>query len=82
MRDDLTDITMIVDRSGSMGSIRTDAEGGINSFIEQQKQEPGEALLTLVQFNTKYDFVHSGTPLEEVHAHPASISVLAKVVRR
>jgi len=37
MRTDLTDITMVIDRSGSMQSIRTDAEGGINSFIEQQK---------------------------------------------
>ena len=41
MRTDLTDITMVIDRSGSMQSIRTDAEGGINSFIEQQKLEPG-----------------------------------------
>ena len=66
MRNDLTDITMIVDRSGSMGAIRTDAEGGINSFIEQQKLEPGEALLTLVQFNTQYEFIHSGTPIKLV----------------
>lgn len=49
MRNDLTDITMVIDRSGSMQSIRTDAEGGINSFIEQQKQEPGEANVTLVE---------------------------------
>ena len=68
MRTDLTDITMVIDRSGSMQSIRTDAEGGINSFIEQQKQEPGEALLTLVQFDTEYEFVHSGTPIKQVPA--------------
>ena len=41
MRTELSDITMVIDRSGSMQSIRTDAEGGINSFIEQQKLEPG-----------------------------------------
>ncbi len=63
MRTDLTDITMVIERSGSMQSIRTDAEGGINSFIEQQKQEPGETLLTLVQFDTEYEFVHSGVPV-------------------
>jgi len=55
MRTDLTNITMVVDRSGSMESIKSDAEGGINSFIDQQKQEPGEALLTLVQFDTDYE---------------------------
>ena len=68
MRTDLTDITMVIDRSGSMQSIRTDAEGGINSFIDQQKREPGEALLTLVQFDTDYEFVHSGTPIRQVPA--------------
>lgn len=85
MRDDLTDITMVVDRSGSMGTIRTDAEGGINSFIEQQKQEPGEALLTLVQFNTKYEFVHSGAPIKQVPAfklQPSGTTALLDAVGR
>ena len=68
MRNDLTDITMIVDRSGSMASIKSDAEGGINTFIEMQKQEPGEALLTLVQFDTHYEFLHSGIPIKQVPA--------------
>ena len=33
MKPDLTDITLVVDRSGSMASVREDAEGGVNSFI-------------------------------------------------
>ena len=66
MRTDLTDITMVIDRSGSMQSIRSDAEGGVNSFIEQQRNEPGETLLTLVQFDAKYDFVERGTPISQV----------------
>lgn len=65
MRTDLTDITMVIDRSGSMESIRSDAEGGVNSFIETQQQEAGEALLTLVQFDTQYEFVHNGTPIKQ-----------------
>ena len=47
MRNDLTDITLVVDRSGSMREIQSDAEGGVNAFIEKQAAEPGEALLTL-----------------------------------
>ena len=47
MRSDLTDITLVVDRSGSMAEVRDDAEGGVNTFINQQAEEPGEALLTL-----------------------------------
>ena len=66
MRTDLTDITMVIDRSGSMESICTDAEGGINTFVDSQKSEPGEALLTLVQFDTAYEFVHKGVPIGSV----------------
>ncbi len=66
MRADLTDITMVIDRSGSMASIQSDAEGGINTFIESQKSEPGEALLTLVQFDTEYEFVHKGVSIATV----------------
>ena len=68
MRNDLSDITMVIDRSGSMQSIQSDAEGGINSFIEQQQKEPGEATLTLVQFDTDYEFVHSGVPIRQIPA--------------
>lgn len=66
MRKDLSDITMVIDRSGSMESIRADAEGGINTFIESQKKEAGEALLTLVQFDTEYEFLHRGSPIGHV----------------
>ena len=85
MRNDLTDITMVVDRSGSMASIRSDSEGGINSFVAQQQQEPGEALLTLVQFNTTYDFIHSGVSIKQVPAYrlqPGGSTALLDAVGR
>jgi Mg-chelatase subunit ChlD len=66
MRADLTDITLVVDRSGSMQAIRDDAQGGVNAFIADQAREPGEALLTLVEFDTQYDFVHRGVPIDQV----------------
>jgi uncharacterized protein YegL len=66
MKADLTDITLVVDRSGSMAGIRDDAEGGINTFIKEQAKEPGETLLTLVQFDTEYEFLHKGVPIQEV----------------
>jgi hypothetical protein len=45
MNTNLTDLTLVVDRSGSMDSIKTDAEGGVNSFIAEQAKESGEALV-------------------------------------
>ncbi len=66
MRSDYTDITLVLDRSGSMQAIREDAQGGVNAFVADQAGEPGEARLTLVQFDTEYEFVHRGVPVEEV----------------
>ena len=66
MRPELTDITLVVDRSGSMQQRRADAQGGVNAFIQKQAQEPGKALLTLVQFDTEYEIVHSGVPIQKV----------------
>jgi uncharacterized protein YegL len=65
MRNDLTDVTLVVDRSGSMATVKDDAEGGINTFIDQQKSAPGEALLTLVQFDTEYEFIHRGIDVKK-----------------
>ena len=62
-RNDLTDVTVVLDRSGSMTSCREEAEGGLNAFVEQQKKLPGECLFTLVQFDTEYEFVHRGVPV-------------------
>ena len=69
MRSDLTDITLVIDRSGSMEEIRTDAEGGVNAFIREQAQQPGEALLTLVQFDDEHEFVHRGIPIKQTPAY-------------
>ena len=66
MKADLTDITLVVDRSGSMLQVKEDAEGGVNTFIVEQGKEPGEALLTLVQFDTEYEFLHKGVPIQQV----------------
>ena len=60
MRSDLTDITLVVDRSGSMEARREDAQGGVNAFIREQAAEPGDANLTLIQFDTEYEVVHGG----------------------
>ncbi len=85
MRSDLTDITLVVDRSGSMQDIQADAQGGVNAFVEQQAQQPGEAYLTLVQFDTEYEFVHQGIPIREVPEYqlvPRGMTALLDAVGR
>ena len=54
---DLTLIAVLVDRSGSMAQWREDMQGGLNAFVESQASEPGDAEITLAQFDTKYELV-------------------------
>lgn len=67
MKEGLSEIICIIDASGSMKLIKNDAIGGFNSFLEEQKKLPGEATLTLIQFNTDYDVIHENKPLNEVN---------------
>lgn len=66
MKTDLTDISVVLDRSGSMQSVRTDTIGGFNAFLKTQKEAPGEALLSLVQFDDQYEVVYSGKNINDV----------------
>jgi hypothetical protein len=66
MNNDLTEIVMVVDRSGSMTPLREDAIGGFNTFLADQQALPGEANLTLVLFNTAYQMIHNGVAIKDV----------------
>ncbi len=66
MNKKLTDITVVLDRSGSMSSCQKEAQNGLNHFVDSQKKEKGSANFTLVQFDTEYEFVHKGIPISKV----------------
>jgi len=61
-------IAVILDRTGSMESIRDDTIGGFNAFLNEQKQQPGKATLTLVQFDSQdpYEVIHQVKTIQEV----------------
>jgi len=66
MRQDLTDITLVVDRSGSMSSCKQEAQMGINAFINEQKKAEGEAVFSLLQFDTSHEYVFNAVPIDQV----------------
>lgn len=68
MKQDYTHITVILDRTGSMESIRDDTIGGFNAFLAKQKDEAGQATLTLVQFDTRdpYEVIHRFKPIKDI----------------
>lgn len=51
------DITIVLDRSGSMCSCVEGTIKGFNDFVEEQKALPGTCAFTLVQFDHEYDEV-------------------------
>lgn len=66
MKDE-TYIAVLLDRSGSMESVKDDTIGGFNQFISEQKSAGDNALLTLVQFDTGgIDVVHESKRIKEV----------------
>lgn len=59
-------IFFILDRSGSMSSIKEETIGGFNAFLAGQKEVPGKVTVSLVQFDHEYLIVHDNVPLENV----------------
>jgi len=62
----LTHLYFLLDRSGSMHSIRTDTMGGFDAFIEEQRSTPGRGLVTLAQFDDAYAEVYVDRDLVDV----------------
>lgn len=63
---DLTEIICVVDRSGSMDTIRDDAIGGFNAFLSEQKKVDKPCKFTYVQFDDQYEVVHNGVDIKNV----------------
>jgi hypothetical protein len=81
----LTHIYFLLDRSGSMESIRLDTEGGFDAFIREQQQTPGECRVTLAQFDTEYEEVYRDRPVGEVpplHLQPRGMTALLDSIGR
>jgi uncharacterized protein YegL len=67
MKKDYTDIICLLDRSGSMASLKNDMVNGLKTFVAEQKKLPGECLFTLVQFDsTEYKTVYDARPIDKV----------------
>lgn len=54
MKNNYTHIAILLDRSGSMSRIASDMEGGLKTFLNEQKLIPGDLTISLTQFDDKY----------------------------
>lgn len=67
MNNNLTEIIFLLDRSGSMEGLVKYTIGGFNSFINNQKNESGEAKLTTVLFDDRYEILYNGVDIKIVN---------------
>ncbi len=61
-------LSVLLDRSGSMMSIADDIVDGFNRLLAQQRQQSGEVIVTLAQFDSEnpFDIAIDRVPLREV----------------
>jgi hypothetical protein len=62
------DVSVLLDRSGSMQGLEGDVVGGINGFLGDQRNGEGGCTVTLAQFDSEdpYEVLASALPIDQV----------------
>ena len=66
MKNNITELIFILDRSGSMAGLENDTIGGFNAMIAKQKREPGEALISTVLFDSQSEVLYDRVPVNRI----------------
>ena len=66
MKKGLTELVMILDRSGSMCGLEADTIGGFNSMIEKQKKEEGEVYVSTVLFDDQIEVIYDRVDINKI----------------
>ena len=66
MKNNLTELVFILDKSGSMSGLESDTIGGFNSMLKKQKAVDGECCITTVLFDNNYELLHDRIDIHAV----------------
>ena len=66
MKNNITELVFILDRSGSMAGFEADTIGGFNAMIEKQRKEEGECYVSTVLFDNVSEVLHDRVKLSEI----------------
>ncbi len=66
MKNNVTELVFILDRSGSMAGLEADTIGGFNAMIEKQKKQNGECYVSTVLFDNVSEVIHDRVKLSEI----------------
>ena len=64
--NNITELVLILDRSGSMSGLESDTVGGFNSLIEKQKKQSGKCFVSTVLFDNESTVLHDRLALCDV----------------
>ena len=64
--NNITELVLILDRSGSMAGLEGDTIGGFNAMIEKQRKQEGVCFVSTVLFDHEREVLHDRVPLETV----------------
>ena len=66
MKNNVTELVFILDRSGSMAGFEADTIGGFNSTIEKQKKQDGKVYVSTVLFDNNSEVIHDRVDIDEI----------------
>ncbi len=66
MKNNITELVFILDRSGSMSGLESDTIGGFNSMIEKQKKEDGGCYVSTILFDSESNVLHDRIKLHDI----------------
>ena len=66
MKNNITELVFIIDRSGSMSGLESDTIGGFNSMLKKQKAQDGMVYVSTVFFSNNSEVIHDRKPIDEV----------------
>ena len=66
IKNNITELVFIIDRSGSMAGFEADTIGGFNSTIEKQRAQEGKVYVSTVLFDNCSEVVHDRRDIDDI----------------
>ena len=66
MKNNITELVFIIDRSGSMSGFEADTVGGFNATVEKQKAQEGQVYVSTVFFDNESEVIHDRVDIREI----------------
>lgn len=66
MKNNITELVFILDRSGSMAGFEDDTIGGFNATIQKQKEQEGKVYVSTVLFDNYSEVIHDRVDIKEI----------------